>query len=202
MPVLKLLFSGIVGYLLGSVSSAVIISYAVNHTDIRNYGSGNAGATNMARFFGMGMGAATFLLDGAKTALSMTLGRLLGGHGGFLIAGFTCLLGHCFPLYFHFRGGKGISVGAAIGLMLDWRIFLLLLVVFFTTFALTRIVSVSSIMCALAITPLEVLVGIRDVPSLALGVASCVTVLIMHRENIRRLVRGEEKKFKAMRRKK
>lgn len=199
MAVLRTVISGIVGYLLGSISSAVFLGYLVSRKDVRNYGSGNAGATNMARLFGMGIGVATFLLDGLKTVASMALGRLIGGEPGFLLAGYTCLLGHCYPIWFKFKGGKGVSVGAAIGLMLDWKIFLLLVAVFFVTFAITRIVSVCSVMCAVTIVPIELIVGIRDFWSILLGVAAGITVLFMHRGNLRRLFRGEEKRFKPRR---
>lgn len=196
MGVLTVALAGVVGYLVGSLSSAVIVSYVVSRRDVRNYGSGNAGATNMARIFGMGVGVATLLLDGLKTAGAMTLGRLIGGEYGFLLSGFTCLLGHCFPVYFRFRGGKGVSVGAAIGLMLDWRVLALLVLVFFVTFALTRRVSPASMMCAVTFTPIEFIVGIRGTWTTVLGVATGLTVLFMHRENFRRLLRGEEKEFK------
>ena len=199
MVILRIVLAGIAGYLIGSLSSAVIVSYAVNHTDVRNYGSGNAGATNMARIFGMGVGVATLLLDGLKTAGAMSLGRLIGGEYGFLLAGFTCLMGHCFPVYFHFKGGKGVSVGAAIGLMLSWKVFVLLVAVFFITFALTQRVSPASMMCALTFVPIEFIVGIRGTWTTVLGIAAGLTVLIMHRENFKRLLRGEEKKFRPRR---
>lgn len=196
MDILLILLAGAAGYLIGSISSAVIVSYAVSHKDVRNYGSGNAGATNMARLFGMGIGVATLLLDGLKTAGAMALGRVIGGEGGFLLSGFTCLLGHCFPVYFHFKGGKGVSVGATIGLMLDWKVLVLLVAVFFLTFALTRRVSAGSIMCALTFTPIEFIVGIRGTWTTVLGIATGLTVFIMHRENLKRLLKGEEKVFK------
>lgn len=199
MDILKILLSAVGGYLLGSLSSAVIVSYAVSRKDVRNYGSGNAGATNMARLFGMGVGAATFLLDGLKTVAAMTLGRLIGGHYGLLTAGLACLVGHCFPVYFGFKGGKGVSVGAALGLMLHWKVFVIIVAVFFLTFLLTRRVSAGSVMCALAFVPAELVAGFRDWPSIAMGVTAGLLVLIMHRENIKRLLNGTEKRFKPRR---
>ena len=91
---------------------------------------------------------------------------------------------------------KGVSVGAAIGLMLSWKVFVLLVLVFFVTFALTRRVSPASMMCALTFTPIEFIVGIRGTWTTVLGIAAGLTVLIMHRENFLRLIKGEEKKFK------
>lgn len=196
MESLKVLLAGVVGYLLGSISWAVVMSYLLSRKDVRNYGSGNAGATNMARLFGMGVGAATFLLDGLKTVASMALGRLIGGTYGFLLAGFTCLLGHCFPLYFGFKGGKGVSVGAAMGLMLHWKVFVIIVAVFFITFFITRRVSAGSIMCAVAFVPAQLIAGFRDWPTLALGICAGGLVFFMHRGNLKRLLRGEEKPFK------
>ncbi len=195
MDTLRLLASLALGYLVGSISSAVIVSKVVSNKDVRNYGSGNAGATNMARLFGMGLGVATLFLDFLKTCAAMALGRLVGGYHGLLVAGFACMLGHCFPLFFGFKGGKGVSVGAAMGLMLDWRLFLLIVAVFFVTFALTQRVSAGSIMCALTFAPFEYMLGMRDWPSMLFGILSGLCVFFMHRENLKRLLRGEEKKF-------
>ncbi len=194
--VLRLLAAGAVGYLLGSVSSALAVSYAVSRKDVRNYGSGNAGATNIARLFGMAAGVATFLLDGLKTVASMALGRLIGGYDGFLLAGVTCLLGHCFPVYFGFKGGKGVSVGAALGLMIHWKVFVIIVAVFFVTFFLTKRVSAGSVMCAVTFLPAELIAGFRDWKTLVMGGICGLTVLIMHRGNIKRLLQGTEKPFK------
>ncbi len=196
MEAIKISASGIVGYLFGSISSAVVLSYFVSRKDVRNYGSGNAGATNMARLFGMGVGVATFLLDGLKTVAAMLLGRVIGGYYGFLLAGYCCLLGHCFPVFFGFKGGKGVSVGAALGLMLHWKVFVIIVAAFFITFAVTRRVSAGSIMCTIAFVPGELIAGFRDWPTLLFGAAAALTVFIMHRGNLKRLIRGEEKPFR------
>ena len=106
------------GYLLGSVSAAVMLTRHLRLGDVRKQGSGNAGATNVARVYGIWVGLLTLLGDGIKTALAMWLGRLLAGEPGVIIAAFGCLMGHCFPLYFGFKGGKAVSVSGAIGLFL------------------------------------------------------------------------------------
>lgn len=196
MGTVKIVLAGLAAYLIGSVSSAVVVSYVVSRKDIRNYGSGNAGATNMARFFGMAGGVATFLLDVLKTVAAMSLGRLIGEEYGFLLSAVTCMLGHCFPVWFGFKGGKGVSVGAAVGLMLHWKVFVIIVAVFFLTFALTRRVSAGSVMCALAFVPAELAAGFRDWPTLLTGVCAGLLVLFMHRGNIRRLLNGTEKPFK------
>ena len=144
MRTLTLLTAGIIGYLLGSVSAAVILSRRVFGGDVRKQGSGNAGATNVARVFGMRAGLLTLAGDVLKTALSMFLGGLLAGAEGSAVAAAACMLGHCFPLYFQFHGGKGVSVGAAIATYLDWRLILIILAVFLIVYFCCRKVSLAS----------------------------------------------------------
>ena len=193
--------AAVAAYLLGSVSVSVLLTKLVFHNDVRDQGSGNAGATNVARVFGMGAGVITLLGDVAKTVIAMLLGKWLGGDTGLAIAGAACLMGHCWPVYFRFKGGKGVSVGAAVGAMLDWRILLILVAVFFLTFAICRIVSVCSMACAVTLPIASVVMGLTT-PLMLLGIFTGVVVFIMHRANLARLLRGEEKKFKPGSRKK
>ena len=188
-------------YLLGSVSVSVLLTKLVFHNDVRSQGSGNAGATNVARVFGMGAGVITLFGDVAKTVIAMLIGKWLAGDTGLAVAGSACLIGHCWPVYFHFKGGKGVSVGAAVGAMIDWRIILVLVAVFFLTFAICRIVSVCSMACAVTL-PLACLVLAVPTPQLVLGILTGILVFFMHRGNLVRLFRGEEKKFKPGSRKK
>jgi glycerol-3-phosphate acyltransferase PlsY len=145
----------------------------------------------------MGAGIATFVCDGLKTAAAMLLGRLIGGEYGFLIAGGMCLIGHCFPVYFGFKGGKGVTVGAVIGLMLSWKMFLILLAVFIVTVVITKRVSAASLACAVAFPISEYIVGQRGVYQMILGFVAMICVIVMHRENIKRLINGTEPVFKA-----
>ena len=123
---MKLLLCAIAGYLLGSISVSILVAKYIFHDDLRQQGSGNAGATNAARVYGLGAGVLTFAGDFAKSTLAMLLGRGLGGVMGLAVGGAACLLGHCFPVYFKFKGGKAVSAGAAVGLMIDWRLFVIL----------------------------------------------------------------------------
>lgn len=107
----------LIAYLLGSFCASIPLSKRVYGGDVREKGSGNAGATNMARVYGMKAGIATFMLDAVKTAAAMLIGAAIGGEAGKALAGAACIVGHCWPVYFSFRGGKGVSVGAALGLM-------------------------------------------------------------------------------------
>ena len=108
---MKLLLCAIAGYLLGSISVSILVTKYIFHDDLRQQGSGNAGATNAARVYGLGAGVLTFAGDFAKSILAMLLGRGLGGVTGLAVGGAACLLGHCFPIYFKFKGGKAVSAG-------------------------------------------------------------------------------------------
>ena len=124
MEVLKYLLVIVAGYLLGSISVSVCLSVGMGR-DVRKEGSGNAGATNMARVFGMKAGVITLLGDMVKAALAVLLGYLLLGDMGLMAGGIACIVGHCFPVFHQFKGGKGVSVGGLLSLMIDWRVGLL-----------------------------------------------------------------------------
>ena len=111
------------GYLIGSLSVSILISKYIFHQDVRTLGSGNAGAANAARTLGAGVGLLTLLGDFLKGVISMLLGSCLGGATGLAIAGAACMIGHCFPIYFGFKGGKAVATAAAVALMIDWACF-------------------------------------------------------------------------------
>jgi glycerol-3-phosphate acyltransferase PlsY len=163
-------------------------------TDVRTQGSGNAGATNVARVFGMKAGVLTLLGDVLKTVISMLIGKLLGGDLGLALAGGACLFGHAWPIYFKFKGGKGISVGAGLALMVDWKILLIIFAVFAVVFAITRIVSAASVCAAASIVPAVFIVGAALPQTVMICIAGPL-VIWLHRSNIVRLMKGEEKKF-------
>ena len=186
--------SCVLGYLLGSISIAILISRHVFHQDVRQSGSGNAGATNVARVFGLGAGVLTFLGGFAKTLLAAWLGSLLGGVIGSCLGAAFALIGHCFPVYYRFRGGKAVSAGAAAALVIDWRIFVLAVAVFALVALLSKTASVSS-MSAAGMVAVGTILFAPSTAQLLLGLFTCVLVLFMHRSNIRRLIAGTEPKF-------
>lgn len=196
MRIFCVILSVLVGYLLGSVSISILLSKYVYHQDVRQVGSGNAGATNAARVFGMQAGVLTFLGDFAKTALAMGIGWLLDRELGFYLAGGFALIGHCFPVYFRFRGGKAVSAGAAVALLLDWRIFLAAAVVFGIMVLLTKTASICSMGAALAVG-IGAFVFDITVQGMILACFACVLVIFMHRSNIGRIFKGTEPKFSA-----
>lgn len=188
----------LVAYLLGSISASIVLSKLVFRTDVRKQGSGNAGATNVARNFGMKAGVATLLGDMLKTVVAMGIGVLLGGELGKAVAGIACLLGHFFPVFFGFKGGKGISVGAVVAAFVGWQHFAFVIAMFALGMALTRIVSVGSVMAAAGL-PVALLLFGGTKPEIVLSLVGASLVIWMHRQNIKRLIRGEEKKFQPKR---
>ena len=189
------------GYFLGSISSAIVLIRERYHRDIRTEGSGNAGATNAARSHGLGAGLMTLGGDMLKAAVSGLIGFLIAplagleGTEGVAIASAACFIGHCWPIYYHFKGGKGVSVAACVILLLDWRVFLILFGIFVVTFLLWQRVSVCSITAAVFYPTLYYLFN----PGWTLPFFVClyiaVTCIFQHRANIGRILRGEEKKF-------
>lgn len=181
-------------YLLGSISSSVLVSKGLYRIDIRTRGSGNAGATNVARVFGMPSGLLTFGGDILKTVIAMMIGRIFGGMTGYYLAGFACMIGHCYPVFFHFQGGKGVAVGAAIALMLDWRLFLCLIAVFLAVVLATKLVSLGSVVAAFLLPLFCLLFGLPALPCVLMTIAAAL-VIFRHRSNIKRILRHEEPKF-------
>lgn len=185
----------IAAYLLGSFCASIPITRKLYGDDVRNHGSGNAGATNVARVYGLKAGLLTLACDMAKTVAAMLIGKYLCGEAGEALAGAVCITAHCFPLYFDFRGGKGVSVGAALGLMCGWKVFASIMAVFFIVAFLSRKVSLGSI-CASAALPGCALIFFSGEYMVWMSIYSALLVIIMHRSNIERLIKGTEGDFK------
>ncbi len=189
-------------YLLGSLSFAIIVSRATIGKDIRDLGSGNAGLTNSFRVMGAGKALFVLLGDIAKGAAAVTIGALVATSAplGKLVAGVFVIMGHMFPLYFGFRGGKGVLVGAVMLLLFDWRIFLIAFVLFLISVASTRWVSLGSVVGA-ASCPVTAFIFYRDPVLTAMIFGMAVAVIFMHRSNIMRMLRGEENRISFKRKK-
>lgn len=197
--IVKLISVAIASYLIGSISSGVLISRHFFHDDVRVHGSGSAGMTNMLRNYSKWAAALTFLCDFIKGILPTLAGLLWLGRPGGEIAAFAALLGHVYPIFFRFHGGKGM-VTAAGGILVLYPALLPFLAVpwLILTFT-TRIVSVASLSAAF-LYPIGVVVwcGITGTPllqPLLLAVASMVLIFWMHRGNIKRLLNGTENGF-------
>lgn len=194
MIILKYILTAVCAYFLGSVSVSILLSRGIMNADVRAHGSGNAGATNMARVFGLRMGAVTLAGDMLKAAMAMLLGFALLGERGMCVAGALCLVGHCYPALHEFRGGKGVSVGTAVFLAADWRVLAVAVVFFALAAFLSRKVSLGSLAAAVSGFAAAAYLAL-PLPRLLLVAFTMLLVILRHRENIIRLVRGTEPDF-------
>lgn len=189
-----MLLCAVIPYLLGSINPAILISKLIYHRDIRTQGSGNAGTTNMLRTYGKGAALATFLIDLGKACVAVLLGRLIYGVDGSAIAGFFVIIGHMFPLYHRFKGGKGVACLAMVVLTISPLSFLILLGIFVVIVVGTRFVSLASVMCAM-LYPLILQAFANNGLNVAMAVLSAMMVVYMHRSNLKRLWNGNESKI-------
>ncbi len=187
----------LLGYVLGCLNGAIVISRLTQHEDVREKGSGNAGLTNFLRNYG---GATTFLviaLDVGKVVLSCWLASLVWPEQeetAKMLAGVCAMLGHMFPAFFGFRGGKGILSGAALAAVMDWRIFALGFGVFLIAFLLTKYVSLGSVLGAITFS-IGFAVFFWGQPRIyCMGILIAALAIYMHRGNISRLLHGTERK--------
>ena len=215
--VIQILLCTIIPYLLGSINTAIIISKKVYKQDIREFGSGNAGMTNMMRTYGKGPAAITFIGDLMKTLIAMTVGTLVLGMNAAYLAGFFAILGHIAPVFHKFKGGKGVSSTAMFILYVDPIAFLVILAIFVLIVWGLKFLSLGSIICAF-IFPYLVYsfenaklssfiqanpnLPMESIPYLDLRFLRLVIMLLisfiiifMHRSNIKRLANGTESKF-------
>lgn len=197
--VLSVLLMAAVAYLLGSLNFAIIISGKKYKEDIRSFGSKNAGMTNMMRTYGRTAAGLTLLGDSLKAFVACLIGYAVFGSMGSYIAGLFCILGHMFPVFYRFRGGKGVVTSAVTILMCNPFVFLILFVIFAILVLSTKYISLGSVMCML-FYPLildrinRMTVGYSTLEVL-FAVMMTVLVIFKHKENIKRLLAGKESKF-------
>ena len=198
--VLSIVITAVAAYLLGNLNGAVLISRIVAHEDVRTRGSGNAGLTNFTRNYGAHTSVFVILIDVGKAVAACLLGGLLlnkYGHyaDGVALGGLFVILGHDFPALLGFKGGKGILSGVTVALMLDWRIGLFVFGIFLLAYALTKYVSLGSVLSSGAFGPIYAFVHWGEgVFPICVGFALSVLLVWMHRGNIVRLMKGEERK--------
>ena len=198
--VISIVITAVVAYLLGNLNGAVVVSRIVAHEDVRTKGSGNAGRTNFTRNYGAHTSVFVILIDvGKAVAACLIGGLLLKGYGhymdGVALGALFVILGHDFPALLGFKGGKGILSGVTVALMMDWRIGLFVFGIFLVAYAITKYVSLGSILSAGAFGPIYAVVhwGEGWLP-IAVGFALSALIVWMHRGNIVRLMKGEERK--------
>lgn len=181
---------GIICYLLGSVPFGLVLTRMTGAGDLRAIGSGNIGATNVLRTGRKGLAAATLLLDALKGAVAVWLGAWMLPENGALIGGVVAFIGHCYPVWLRFRGGKGVATMLGVTLALSWVIGLIFAAMWLVMLGLVRISSVSGISAALSAPIAACLLGMRQAV-LAFAIMALIVVW-RHRSNILRLFRGEE----------
>lgn len=185
----------VAGYLLGSINSALIVSKAMGK-DIREEGSGNAGLTNTLRTFGKGAALCVLLGDIAKSALPVLGARLLGlDLAAQLLVGLSTILGHNYPLYFGFRGGKGILTTATVVCVVSPLTLLILLAAFVIIVLISRYVSLSSVLCVICFPIVYFFMVSKDPLELLLTIVIALFAVWRHRGNIKRLLKGTENKL-------
>ena len=194
-------------YLLGSLNFGVILS-KVKGEDVREKGSGNAGTTNMLRNYGKGLAALTIIGDMAKVAVAILISVFICKKLGIIneaqpypaemyvkcFSGLFCVIGHIFPVFFRFKGGKGVATSGGMVFMIDWRIALILLAVFIIVVAVTKYVSLGSLIMA-ALYPILIYIFFTDLAFAAVSLIFTAIVFIAHRENIKKLINHNENKI-------
>lgn len=194
-------FCVIVSYLLGSINFAVIFSKRFFKEDVREHGSGNAGSTNMLRTYGLKAALLTFICDFFKSFIACCIGLIvMPYHLGFVaICGLCALIGHAFPIFYGFKGGKCVASLAGVLLVVNPLIWVLLMLVFIFTVALTKYVSLGSVICALCIPILNIMISFPVTPpppaEIICTALMAALVVFLHRKNIVRLWTGTESKI-------
>lgn len=185
----------IIPYLLGSINPAILFSKLIYKDDIRKHGSGNAGTTNMLRTFGLKAAALTLVCDFLKAIIAVMIGRFLFAvEFGGAIAGFFVVFGHMFPIYYRFKGGKGVACAGMVALAIHPIIFLFLVFIFLVVTIGTRFVSLASVMCAFFYPLLFRAFSNRGL-CVAMACMIMAFVIFMHRENIKRIMAHKESKI-------
>ena len=218
---LALLLAIVISYLLGSINFAVIVSKIFAREDVRNMGSGNAGMTNVIRSVGLLPGIITFVGDFLKGIVAPIIGKyllfpIIFEHApdcialyfsptyGLYICGFFCIIGHADPIFFGFRGGKGVSTSIAVLYCIDWVVATFVLLTFLAIFLITKIISIGSIVGAFEFSVFNLLINMnKGLPTsefiyiIILSVATSLVVILKHKQNIIRLHNGDEKQLSS-----
>ncbi|MDQ0468699.1 glycerol-3-phosphate 1-O-acyltransferase PlsY [Labrys wisconsinensis] len=190
---LALLLAAALGYLLGSIPFGLIVTRLAGLGDIRQIGSGNIGTTNVLRTGRKDLAAATLLLDAAKGAVALLLARAFWGPEAALVAGFAAFIGHIFPIWLRFRGGKGVATYLGLLAASAWPVALVFAAVWVAVAVTTRFSSLSALVASL-VSPI-VLVLLDRQREAALFAVLTLILWIMHRANIGRLIAGRESRI-------
>jgi len=186
----------VIAYLLGNFSSAYVLGKILKKEDIRSYGSGNAGATNALRVFGKKIGIIALISDVLKGVLAVYIGGLILGEQGRLIAAVFVVLGHNWPVFLRFKGGKGIATSLGVIALLHWPTIAISAIIAILIIVKTKYVSLGSIIGA-SLTPIIGIIMNRpfDKGFFSITLILCIMAIFQHRSNLKRLIQGEELKL-------
>jgi acyl phosphate:glycerol-3-phosphate acyltransferase len=188
----SLIAAAVIGYLLGSIPFGLLLSRLAGYGDIRRIGSGNVGATNVLRTGSKGLAALTLLLDLAKGALAVSVGQHWGAAAALCAAG-AAVVGHMFPLWLGFRGGKGVATGLGVLIMLAWPAALVATLVWLVVVSLCRYASLGALIAVAVATVFTAVVADKPTSAVIAGIA--FLVVLRHHANIRRLITGSESRI-------
>jgi acyl phosphate:glycerol-3-phosphate acyltransferase len=192
---IEVIFAALLGYVLGAIPFGLLLTRMVGLGDIRQIGSGNIGATNVLRTGNKGIAAATLVADAGKAAVAVLVARYFWGENAAMVAGFAAFVGHIFPLWLGFKGGKGVATMIGALLALSWMVGILFCVVWLFVAFLRRYSSLAALVGA-ATSP--IFAWQISGPELAVTASALALLLFYrHHENISRLIRGEEPKIGA-----
>lgn len=210
MIVAKFILVAVVSYLLGSLNFGVILSKCVRKDDIREKGSGNAGTTNMMRSYGKTLGTLTIIGDIVKVIIAIEIAfhiisveELKAALDSLdtnpqiclkSFAGLFAVIGHIFPLYFGFKGGKGVATSGGMVIFVNWKIALILLVIFALNLLITKYVSLGSLLMAV-FYPVMMWLFYKDIVLVCIACVFTLVIVIAHRQNIKKLINGTENKI-------
>jgi glycerol-3-phosphate acyltransferase PlsY len=200
MPIIDTSFTvlalwAVFGYLIGSIAFGLLLARAMNLGDLRAIGSGNIGATNVLRTGNKTAAALTLVLDAAKGAAAVLLARLFAGEDAAQVAALAAMLGHCYPIWLKFKGGKGVATFLGVLLALAWPVGLACCLAWLIGVLVTRISSMGAIAAASTSTFFLVILGFGN--AFVLGVLLTLLIFWRHRENIKRIKEGQEPKIGA-----
>ncbi|QIB26674.1 glycerol-3-phosphate 1-O-acyltransferase PlsY [Caloranaerobacter azorensis] len=192
----KILLVLLLSYLIGNINAAYLIGKILKNKDIRNYGSGNAGATNALRVFGAKIAAVTFLFDLLKAVIAVILGKMILGETGMFLAGISVIVGHNWPALLNFRGGKGIASTIGVMLIINYKITLICLAIGLIIVIKSRYVSLGSVI-TMALLPIIGLFFNRpfNLDFLIFTLILSAMAIYRHKGNISRLLKGQERKI-------
>ncbi len=195
---MNVLITLLIGYFIGSINSSIIIGKILTGKDIRDFGSGNAGATNALRVLGKKAGILTFVFDALKAVIAILISQIIFKDNkeiAIYLSGIGTVLGHNYPLWFKFKGGKGIVVSVVTIFFADWKIGLVIFIISLSIMIISRYVSLGSVIGSVLLIILAFIFKMDNIPYILYAVIISSLAIFRHRANISRLISGTENKL-------